>query len=112
MTPIVYRRVNLWQPCRMAEKKPASRRFRPPGAPLPACVHMRLADGTNLTARVRVSSRARRTRLSLSPYGHLTITAPEGMPPSLLEQTLPSSCHGLNAPGKNARPLPHGSNCL
>ena len=56
---------------------------------MPACVHMRLADGTNLTARVRVSSRARRTRLSLSPYGHLTITTPEGMPPSLLEQTLP-----------------------
>ena len=56
---------------------------------MPACVHMRLADGTNLTARVRVSSRARRTRLSLSPYGHLTITTPEGMPLSLLEQTLP-----------------------
>ncbi|SCM71545.1 YgjP-like metallopeptidase domain-containing protein [Desulfovibrio sp. 86] len=86
---VLYRRADLWQPCRMAEKNPASRRFRSVGAPLPACVHLRLADGTDLTARVKISSRARRTRLSLSPYGQLTITTPEGMPLSLLEQTLP-----------------------
>lgn len=101
--PILYRRADLWQPCLMVEKKPASRRFRSQGAPLPACVHLRLADGTNLTARVRVSSRARRTRLSLSPYGHLTITTPEGMPPSLLEQTLPQFLPWLERAWKKRR---------
>ena len=64
---------------------------------------MRLADGTNLTARVRVSSRARRTRLSLSPYGHLTITTPEGMPASLLEQTLPQFLPWLERAWKKRR---------
>lgn len=103
MTPILYRRARLWQPSRMAEKKSPSRRLRSEGAPLPACVHMRLADGTNLTARVRVSSRARRTRLSLSPYGHLTITAPEGMPASLLEQTLPQFLPWLERAWKKRR---------
>ncbi len=55
----------------------------------PASVPFLLADGTLLTATVRTSARARRTRLSLSPGGALTLTVPQGLSLQLIEMSLP-----------------------
>lgn len=56
---------------------------------LPATADFRLADGTLLTARVRLSHRARRMRLSLDAAGILTLAVPAGTGCALLEQNLP-----------------------
>lgn len=85
----LYRRDHLWQPWPMSEKKAASPRTRPDAKAFPPSVFMQLSDGTKLTATVRYSSRAKRTRISLDAHGHLTLTSPEGMPPALLEKSLP-----------------------
>lgn len=85
------RACRLWQPRPMSEKKTAAHSRKGPGAfpPLPEYIHLPLAGGTRLAARVRPSARARRTRLTLDPRGRLTLTVPEGMPLVLLEQSLP-----------------------
>lgn len=85
------RACRLWQPRPMSEKKTAPQLRKGPGAfpPLPEYIHLPLAGGTRLAARVRPSARARRTRLTLDPRGRLTLTVPEGMPLVLLEQSLP-----------------------
>lgn len=75
----------------MPEKKTAQRSHKARGAfpPLPEYVHLPLAGGARLAARVRPSARARRTRLTLDPRGRLILTVPEGTPLVLLEQSLP-----------------------
>ena len=63
-----------------------------PAAPLhdlPATVKFTLADGTCLTAAVRLSTRARRAKLSLTPRGDLVLTIPLSMGPAQLESSLP-----------------------
>ena len=56
---------------------------------LPATVDFTLADGTRLTAAVRISTRARRARLSLLPRGGLVLAIPMGMGPDQLRASLP-----------------------
>lgn len=56
---------------------------------LPATVDFTLADGTCLTATVRISARARRARLSLLPRGGLVLAIPLGMGPEQLKASLP-----------------------
>lgn len=56
---------------------------------LPATVDFTLADGTRLTATVRISARARRARLSLLPRGGLVLAIPMGMGPEQLRASLP-----------------------
>ncbi|SDF08899.1 hypothetical protein SAMN05192586_101188 [Desulfovibrio legallii] len=80
--PRLYSPCPLWQHAPMAAKSAAL-------AP-PLSVPFLLADGTLLTAAVRPSARARRTRLSLSPGGALTLTVPQGLPLQQLEMCLPS----------------------
>ncbi len=63
----------------------------------PASVPFLLADGTLLTATVRTSARARRTRLSLSPGGALTLTVPQGL--SLQLQTSAGRVLLVETPG-------------
>ena len=63
-----------------------------PAAPLhdlPATVEFTLADGTRLTASVRLSPRARRAKLSLTPRGDLVLTIPLTMGPTQLQSSLP-----------------------
>lgn len=81
----------LWQPRPMPEKKTAPQRRKSQGAfpPLPEQIQLPLAGGARLSARVRPSARARRTRLTLDQRGHLTLTVPQGTPLVLLEQSLP-----------------------
>ena len=56
---------------------------------LPATVEFTLADGTRLTASVRLSPRARRAKLSLTPRGDLVLTIPLTMGPAQLQSSLP-----------------------
>ena len=56
---------------------------------IPATVEFTLADGTRLTAAVRLSPRARRARLSLSPRGNLVLAVPLSMGPQQLAASLP-----------------------
>lgn len=56
---------------------------------LPATVDFTLADGTRLTAAVRISTRARRARLSLLPRGGLVLAIPLSMGPEQLKASLP-----------------------
>ncbi len=66
--------------------------FKPPAAAphdLPATVEFPLADGTRLTAAVRISPRARRAKLSLTPRGDLVLTIPLTMGPAQLQSSLP-----------------------
>ena len=75
----------LWQPCRMPHcKAPAAARRN-----LPATVHFTLDDGTCLTAAVRLSARARRAKLSLTPRGGFVLTIPQVMGPAQLQSSLP-----------------------
>ena len=63
-----------------------------PAAPLhdlPDTVEFTLADGTRLTASVRLSTRARRAKLSLTPRGDLVLTIPLTMGPAQLQSSLP-----------------------
>jgi len=63
-----------------------------PAAPLhdlPATVEFTLADGTRLTAAVRLSTRSRRAKLSLTPRGGLVLTIPLTMGPAQLQSSLP-----------------------
>ena len=66
--------------------------FKAPAAALhdlPSTVDFTLADGTRLTAAVRISARARRARLSLLPRGGLVLAIPLGMGPEQLKASLP-----------------------
>ena len=66
--------------------------FKAPAAALhdlPATVDFTLADGTRLTAVVRISARARRARLSLLPRGGLVLAIPLSMGPEQLKASLP-----------------------
>ena len=66
--------------------------FKAPAAELhdlPSSVDFTLADGTRLTAAVRISARARRARLSLLPRGGLVLAIPLGMGPEQLKASLP-----------------------
>ena len=66
--------------------------FKAPAAELhdlPSSVDFTLADGTRLTAAVRISARARRARLSLLPRGGLMLAIPLGMGPEQLKASLP-----------------------
>ncbi len=56
---------------------------------LPATVTFTLDDGTCLTAVVRLSTRARRAKLSLTPRGDLVLTVPQGMGPAQIQASLP-----------------------
>ena len=56
---------------------------------LPATVEFTLADGTRLTAAVRLSTRSRRAKLSLTPRGGLVLTIPLTMGPAQLQSSLP-----------------------
>ena len=67
-----------------ARKAPAT-----PLHDLPATVEFTLADGTRLTASVRLSPRARRAKLSLTPRGDLVLTIPLTMGPTQLQSSLP-----------------------
>ncbi|MBT9749806.1 M48 family metallopeptidase [Desulfovibrio desulfuricans] len=63
-----------------------------PAAPLhdlPATVEFTLADGTRLAAAVRLSTRSRRAKLSLTPRGGLVLTIPLTMGPAQLQSSLP-----------------------
>jgi len=55
---------------------------------IPSTVQFTLTDGTRLTAAVRISPRARRARLSLSPRGDLVLAIPLGMGPQQLKASL------------------------
>ena len=66
--------------------------FKAPAAALhdlPSSVDFTLADGTRLTAAVRISARARRARLSLLPRGGLVLAIPLSMGPEQLKASLP-----------------------
>ena len=66
--------------------------FKAPAAALhdlPSSVDFTLADGTRLTAAVRISARARRARLSLLPRGGLVLAIPQSMGPEQLKASLP-----------------------
>ncbi|MFT4300536.1 MAG: DUF45 domain-containing protein [Desulfovibrio sp.] len=89
----------------MSEKKAVSLRSRLNAQTLPARVFMQLSDGTKLTATVRFSSRAKHTRISLDAHGRLTLTAPEGMPSALLEQSLPQFLPWLERAWKKYKAL-------
>ena len=56
---------------------------------LPSSVDFTLADGTRLTAELRISTRARRARLSLLPRGGLVLAIPLSMGPEQLKASLP-----------------------
>lgn len=68
---------------------PARKAPAPPLHDLPATVEFTLADGMRLTASVRLSSRAHRAKLSLSPRGDLVLTIPLTMGPTQLQSSLP-----------------------
>lgn len=68
---------------------PARKTPAPPLHDLPATVEFTLADGTRLTASVRLSTRARRAKLSLTPRGDLVLTIPLSMGPTQLQSSLP-----------------------
>ncbi len=96
----------LWQPCPMPV-------FKAPAAVLhdmPDTVKFTLADGTCLTAAVRVSTRARRAKLSLSPRGDLVLTIPLVMGPTQLQSSLPLFLPWLERANKTLLrkiPTPH-----
>jgi len=56
---------------------------------LPPTVRFSLADGTSLTASVRLSARAQKTRMALTPRGNLVLTVPQSMGAAQLEASLP-----------------------
>ena len=56
---------------------------------LPHSASFTLADGTSLTATVRPSTRARRTKLTLDPRGNLVLTVPACIRPEQIENSLP-----------------------
>ena len=84
-----------------------------PAAPLhdlPASVDFTLADGTRLTAALRISARARRARLSLLPRGGLVLAIPLGMGPDQLKASLPLFVPWLERAQRSqlrALPAPH-----
>ena len=76
---------------------------------LPPTVRLTLADGTCLTAAVRLSARARKTRMALTPRGNLVLTVPQFMDAEQLEASLPYFLPWLErvhkaAPGGAPRP--------
>lgn len=80
----LYSIAGLWQPCRMpALKKPVLLHD------LPDTAEFTLADGACLTATVRISTRARRAKLSLTPRGDLVLTVPLAMNPTQFRASLP-----------------------
>ena len=75
---------------------------------LPTTVDFTLADGTRLTAAVRVSARAQRARLSLLPRGGLVLAIPLGMGPEQLKASLPLFVPWLERAQRNQlRALPN-----
>lgn len=71
--------------CDMSSQKfPASPRHI-----LPPDVRITMADGTCLTAAVRLSARARSARMALTPRGNLVLTVPQSMGAAQLEASLP-----------------------